>query len=67
LVHQFSEELGLHRVGVMVRADRHEYGRWASALGFEFEGVEEAGAPDGTDIHRYRWLRWTPALNQKLQ
>lgn len=59
LMHQFAQELKLHRVGVIVRADNKEYGRWAKALGFEFEGIEEAAASDGTDIHRYKWLhKW---------
>lgn len=61
LFHTFADDLGLWRLGAMVRADAVEYQRWIELLGFEYEGTEIQAGPTGQDIHRYRWLRW-PSL-----
>lgn len=57
LVHQMFTELHLWRMSAYVRAGMPEYARWIELVGFEFEGVELRGGPDGDDLLRYRWLR----------
>jgi len=57
LLNQFSFELGLHRVGISVKATQAENLRWAKRLGFEFEGVEALAGPEGEDL--IRMVRWT--------
>ncbi len=59
LMRQFADELSLWRIGATVREDLVEYQAWLELLGFEKEGVESQAAPDGSNLIRYRWLRWT--------
>lgn len=50
-------ESGAHRIEASARADDRTACAFLRALGYRFESVIEAGAPDGTDLHQFKIIR----------
>ena len=68
LVDRYAFELGLWRMSALVHEGVPEYQRWICLLGFEPEGREHMGAPDGADFIRYtRLWPWAAPLAHRLQ